>query len=820
MRRPLLSVALCFIGGVLLAEYARISPAGLWAALAGLALCSLLALTLPCSECVANLSVLLFVVAVGMAREGATHCPPAADDIRLLASDRPLVTKLRGVIDSPPEIGFRQPLLADPPEASRLEPFTDFVLRVNAVYMREGWRAAGGRVRTRIFEEAPRLRYGDAIEMCGTIRRPLPPTNPGQFDYKTFLARQGIHVLARANYAVNVRLLSHGHGSPIKRAVFAVRRAADRFLARHASPRIRSILLCMLFGNRNAIPDDVEEAFVRTGVVHVLAISGLHLMILAGSLWWLLCLTRLDRRANAAVVLAFVVFYAVMTGMRVSVLRAGIIVGLICLAEMLERDQDTINSLAGAALLILAANPNQLFSSGFQLSFAAVLGIVCFEAPIRRLLFGLPSLAERLAAPEHRSLAHDLLRRYVRLNISASAAALLATAPLVAYTFHIVTPFAVVLNIFVFPLVWAIVGLGSLVVPLGILLGQIVWPLAVVLNGLAMLLDRFVQSAGALRFTYAYIAGPSLLWLAAYYAVLILAADRRALGLRRVHLLVLLGMLFIVPAGRRAIATPEDTLVITCLDVGHGAAFVIEFPNGRNLVYDAGTWGRFDVGKRVIAPFLWSRGIRRVNTLVLSHAHVDHYSGVPGLREHIGVDRVLLHRRFVHLPITERLVEDLRHAGADVVEISTGARLSGYGECAVTVLHPPEGPMLERLSPNDRSCVLLLEWRGSSLLLTGDLQDMGARVLRRSFPGLRADIAQVPHHGRLSSALVRFLDTVSPGIGLVNAGRRGLGQGPDLSGLDRIRLYATPRCGAITVTVRPGGEKDVDTFLPTVLDTP
>lgn len=813
MRRPLVGVALCFMGGILIGEYCALPTGGPWGAVAGFLLCSLLSLVLPTTTWVRDLCVLLLVVAAGTVHKAAGRRPPPSDDIRLVASEAPAIAKLRGVIDTPPEIRRQERSPHELPGQDSPRVSTGFALAANAIRIGQGWEAVTGNVSVRIYAEAPDLRYGDAIEISAAIRRPSPPSNPGEFDYEKFLARQDTYVLAGAPFAENCRILSRGHGSCLKRWGYAIRQAADSLILRHASQRGQSILLCLLLGRRAAVSGDLEEAFVRTGTAHVLAISGLHLMMLAGSLWWLLCATCMDRRVNAILVILFVAGYVLLTGMRAPVLRAGIITALMCVGEIWEKPRDTINSLAVAALVILAYDPNQLFSAGFQLSFVAVLGIVCFHRPIHEFLFEPPGLADRLAPLSEQGLLRQMSGAYARGTICASLSAMLAAGPIVAWYFHVFTPMAVAFNLLIFPLVWAIIGSGVLAIFIGPFSDRLAGAFLQMSDLLTFLFEWTVRICGKIYFAYIYLPSPSPAWLIACYLILILAACRRYLPLKRVHYWILAASLFIVPACAYALAPQAQEIRVTCMDTGHGASILIEFPNGRNLLYDAGAWGPSDVGKRVIAPALWSRGIRHIDALVLSHPHSDHYSGVLSVRDRFRVDHLLTAGHFADSPATRMIVDALTSWGVRAETIAAGDRIAGYSDCAVDVLHPPEGSAAERMEPNDRSCVLRVRWGGFSLLLTADIERDGARVLLRNSPDVRAAVVQIPHHGGVSREVARLLKAASPEIAFVNLGS---GEAPSqtvFATLPRTRIYDTFHCGAITITAEPNGHVSVKTFL-------
>ncbi|NOZ23026.1 MAG: ComEC/Rec2 family competence protein [Planctomycetes bacterium] len=814
VRRPLVGVALFLIAGILLGEYCPVPSDWLWGAAAALALCAVLSLARVRSPWSVSVCLFALVVAAGILLQRHTAQPPAPNDIRFAAGDRSAVAKLKGIIATPPEIEPLDPVLPNFGKETDANSRTTFDLDATALRLGRQWRKATGRVRVNIYDEAGDLRYGDEIEFSASIKRPPAATNPGQFDYARFLGRRGIFVLANAGSRDNVRILTRNNGTWIKTRLFAVRRAAQAVIERHAGAQTRSILACMLLGHRRAVHGPLADAFIRTGTAHVLAISGLHLMILAGTLWWLLCLTPLNRRLSAVLVLLFVGFFVVITGMRASVQRAGTIAAMMCLGEIVSKRSDTLNSLGAAAVLVLLGNPNEIFSAGFQLTFSAVLGIVCFARPLDSFLFGGPSFLDRLAVEEKHNPAAEWIGRYGRGANAVSCAAMLATAPLVAWHFHIFSPVAILLNLLIFPFLWIIISLGTLEVLAGTLCAPLAWPLAQCVNGATYLFAHMVLIAARLGFGYLYLPGPSGLWLIGYYGVLAVAACPSLVPLRRVHIWALMAALFLFPAASRAVSSPPRELRVTCLDVGHGAAFFVEFPNGRNLLYDAGTARKYDIGGSVVAPFLWSRGVRRIDALVLSHAHADHYSGVPSLCERFPIGTVLIHRAFLDRPTPQWVIDYVARRGTKVEIIAAGDRIAGYGECRVEVLHPPDGPVLDKLRPNDGSCVLRIGWGDFRLLLTGDLETQGVRMVGCNFPGLHPDAMQLPHHGRLSAATRDMVLGFSPRVAMVNADDQDASPAVEQIARRGVAVYATSEAGAIALRVGAAGDVHAETFRP------
>jgi competence protein ComEC len=684
----------------------------------------------------------------------------AADDIGYVAADRPVPCKVRGVlVDEPTRFPPPKP---DPLRAMPGIETTTTVLAVTQLHTAGGWQPASGRVRLTVEGRLGGLHHGDAVEVVGQLTRPATPANPGEFDRTGRLRDQRITAELRTKRsAEGVTRLEEGWRASLFGWLAAVRGWGGRVLAANLPPDEAALAAALLLGDTAALDRDEWDAYVRTGVVHVLAISGQHLVVLGWFVWLVLRALGVRSRSGAWWVAGVMVGYALLTGARPSAVRAAVMVCVVCGAIVLRRRVNLANAFALAWLVVLGVNPTDPFTAGCQLSFLSVLVLVWGLGPLLtpRPLTPLEQLVE-----ESRTPPEKVIRWMARVVVSAYLVSLVlgaVNAPLILAWQNLASPVGVVLGppLVLLTSVALIAGFLLLIVaPLGWLAG---WPFARVTEWSLIGCERLVHLAEAVPGGWVYAPGPAPWWLVGFYAgvagAVLLAGRWRARCLAGLAAWTVFGLALSFDRPTR------DELRVTFLAVGHGGCVVLETPDGRVILYDAGTLTGPGVARRVLAPYLWHRNVWRIDEVFVSHADLDHFNGLPGLLERFPVGRVTLTPSFRDRPtpaVAAVLAEfDRRRTAVRVAK--AGDRFDAGGGVTLGVLHPPaDGPAGNE---NARSLVLLVRHAGHTLLLTGDLEGAGQDVLTAT-PAPAVDVMLAPHHGAAGANARRRADgTYSPG---------------------------------------------------------
>lgn len=665
----------------------------------------------------------------------------AADDIGALAREGPVAVTVRGTLADEPE-RYRPPRY-DPLLTVQRAATSACVLDVRAVRAATGPAPASGRVRLVVEGRLDDLHCGDEVEVTGQLVRPAGARNPGERDRAELLRDRRVRAELRVKRGADaVVRLEDGWRASLFGWLAAARGWGARVLAREV-PDESGLASALLLGETAALEREEWDAFVRTGTVHALAISGQHLVILSWFAWLFARACGARRRHAAWAVAALLVGYALLTGARPSAVRAAVMVGATCGALVLRRPLRPANALALAWLVVVAADPTDPFALGCQLSFLSVFvllwGALRWLAP--RALAPIEQLIEESRGPTERAARWLLGGLWRAFAVSAILTA--ANAPLVLAAQNVVAPVGVVLGP---PLV--VLTSGALLAGFLLLLAApvawfLAWPLARLTEACLAGCEWLVRLGDRVPGGHLYAPGPPLWWLVGFYALLAAGVLLAGPGAKRALVAGAVWAAFGLAVGGRPRET--DELRVTFLAVGHGACAVVEPPDGRVLLYDAGTVAGPDAVRRTVAPFLWHRGIVRIDELFLSHADLDHFNGVPELLRRFPVGRVTFTPTFVQkdAPGVAAVLAELERHG---VETRVAAAGDGFAAGAVSldVLHPPrEGPPGPE---NVRSLVLLVRHAGHRVLLTGDLEGEG-QALALARPLAPVDVLLVPHHG-------------------------------------------------------------------------
>jgi len=685
------------------------------------------------------------------------------------------------------------------------------VLRLGAARLRTGGRTFAAELPVEVFVRGrlAGIRIGELLRVRGRAAEVRADRNLGWFPRPARAVgdRVGLRVFCAGPAWARREGREGGRGPDA--AVLRWREAASRFWA-GAPPPASAILDALTTGERAAIPEATREAFLRSGLTHILAISGMNVAFLAALVYLglrrlLACVEPLALRRPvqplaAVATLPFLWFFCRFSGSQIPVGRAALTAAAAMVAVVLWRRVDPLDGCAVAGCAILATDPRALYSASFQLSFAAVAA----------LALAAPRLAPAATGQEATGPVARL-RRGARAILLASAAAGGATAPLVAFHFQQVNLVGPVANLVAVPLS------GMLVLPAAwlALAAEAAWPaLGELLRAVAVrLADVLVAVAGFFAAPSWASVGtprpPPLLVLALLALVAALLLPRAGPARRRARLGAAAAVLAAAIAWRAGAAAAGLRAVF--LDVGQGLAAAVLPPGGGVLLVDAGPrWGDDDAGRRIVAPALRRLGVARLDALALTHTHPDHAGGVASVLRELKVERVWVPA--VTGEVGDAVLRDAlarhRRGGGQLEALGRGAvRPVGEGATA-RVLWPPAAGGERRVragGENARSLVLLVAWDAGAVLVTGDAGPREADALRVTAAvwGPRVPLVlQAPHHGGSAEACAAFADAWRPRLSVVPVGRNSYGHPrPDaLAALEAAGEVArTDRDGAVLV---------------------
>jgi competence protein ComEC len=696
------------------------------------------------------------------------------DEVGLAASVEMTPLCLEAIATSSPR------LRAAPPEdpMSTMPSEERSVLIVSVTQVRDGgaWRTASGRLQVTVPGPLSGVQAGDRLRIFGLLGVSSPPLNPGEFDFARSQRQRRMLCRMSVDAAECITILERSPWWNPRTALHAIRSGSNEILAQHLRPEQADLASAILLGIREQIDSQRIDMFMTTGTVHLLAISGLHVGMLAAGFWVIARLGWMSRRKMLYFAIALFVFYALFTDSKPPVVRAAVLISVMCVARLLGRRAFAFNTLALAGLILLAVNPTNLFQTGTQLSFLAVATLSCSqrlsfwwaapEDPLQRLISQSRPWPLRVA----RTVGIFAWQLWI-----TSTVIWLVALPLVMYRFHLVSPIAVFLN----PVVWMPMG-AALFSGFGVLIfGWTIPPLADVSGWICYqslaAIERCVAWADEIPFGHTWTPSPPLWWVLLFYAALVIgvAFPRCRLGLRWAVAMTAtwfaLGFLLTVGPLARWNANPGEELACTFIAVGHGTSVLIELPDGKTLLYDGGSLGSSRFAVQPIAATLWARRLTHLDAIIISHADADHYNAVPGVLERFTVGVVYVSPVMFResTPALEALRDAILARGVPLRELDASDHLDGGDRVELEVLHPPPPGVIG--SDNANSIVLRIAYQGRTILLPGDLETSGLDDVMAEMP-LDCEIVMAPHHGSTRSDPIGFSTWSTPEHVVISAG--------------------------------------------------
>lgn len=642
--------------------------------------------------------------------------------------------------------------------------------------------------------------YGMLLALRGTLSHPSDTRNPGDFSEKSYLESNGISSLMLVRGSEQAAVLDTTRGSWLAiHAVIPVREYFVRVFGGLTHGESAEFLKGLIVGDRSGISVETRKAFVHSGVAHVLAVSGSHVVIVAGVLFFLFGLLRLPKWGIALSTILGLGVYALVTGGHPPVVRASITASIFLLGNILRTRSDPFNSLGVAALVILAIDARQLFDVGFQLSFVAVLSIVYLYPKMNALISLIPKA----------NLFQQACIWTLRV-CAVSLAASLGTLPLTAVYFGKVSLIGVAANIVVMPAVGGAIVLGFVTV-LANLVSTVVASSYAAVNQLLLECTLWViRWSGSISFAYADTSRFLPVYALPFYAALLFVFNLKTPRIARRWLLVFLVMLNVaIFAPQPAAVAATNKLRVAFLDVGQGDGAVIESPEGKVIVIDAGpSAGGYDAGERTMAPYLRRRNISRIDMLIVSHPHDDHIGGVPHILEQFDVSGVMESGQPVKSWVYKRYLSDLHSEGCSVDTARSGMPPVSLGNLRLYVLSPRPSliePDTTRRHPNlnNTSVVVRLQYGNVSFLFAGDAEQEVERMIVEQYGEfLGSTLLKTGHHGSKTSSTQEFLVAVRPAHAVVSVGRYNKFKHPSRDVLSRLRslnaeVYRTDEEGAL-----------------------
>lgn len=811
-------VALAMILGVMLGRRVEAMP---WVWLAGAI--TMVGVSIACLHrprtCATLLLIGTMLAAMSATQRFAFYYP--RHHITHFITDTPRLGQLRLYLPHQPRLrtmtfGQRFPV---PPRQVTLA-------RVTEILTWNGWTPVTGEVLVQIREPHPQLAAGQMVQVIGTLERPGVAMNPGQFDWQRYYRDQGVLCSVQIPHAQNITILTRDPPSILTRLRESARRAlAEGFDAEQSIDH--ALLGALVLGDYDPELRDVKEQFRRTGTSHHLAISGMHVAVVGGAIFLLMRLMRFGPRVCWSVTMACVLFYGLLATPSPPVWRSVILFLAAGSGFLLARFSGVLQFLALTVVLMLAVHPLDLFNAGFQLSFITVLGLILFSEPLTvRFANELDVITP--AEEERMSRSHRAARWFDRQSIviiCASVIAWLVSMPLVAAHFTQLNPWAVPASILLAPLVIASLCAGVLKIVMTWLIPSSGPLLATLAGNLSASMRWMVDWLARLPAGDVPLTAPAWWVIALCWIAIALLVVRWRLKLTRagsfVVVAIAFGYLLVGPyllGSSRSLQAGQ--VRITLMAVGAGQCALIEPAGGRTVLIDCGSNSLTDLNSNVVVPVLRDRRHTSIDTIFISHANTDHYSGVAEIADAYGVREIVVGDRF---DVSARETATGNALLRELAALELPPRVARPGDSiplgsrsAIEILWPAAGSTFEA---NDTSLVARLRANDRTLLFTGDIQADGIEALLNKDVDPKSDVLIAMHHGSSEDNTAALVDRVDPAWILSSNDRTLTGKQKrfDLITQSR-RLLRTHEYGAITIVIDVDGSMRVEGFAKNVAD--
>jgi competence protein ComEC len=853
--RPLIPLLLAFVAGIAVAD--QLPERLIWLAVAGILISGSIIIYAVNRHKNAKFFPLILFFCLGY--YSLTPWLPAffpQDHANVYVND-PFKWEISGIIDAPPlPQDYRTVCIIDRIQLSRPS-------------KKETTVSVKGKIRAIIYGDSRTLSIGDRLTFESKIRPFTNFKNPGGFDYIRYMAFKRIWGNAYTSYK---KVAIQPSANNVKKYLFTLRQKISTLINQSSDGDANAILHALIIGNRQHISKPLGSAFNRAGISHLLAISGLHIGIVASftfflSTWMLSQFKPMlrhawTRKGAALLSLIPILFYGIIAGMTPSTQRAVIMVSVFLLTFLLEREHDLINTISVAALIILIIYPPSLFSISFQLSFAAVLAIIYGTSKI------LPVRKKPVTITAY------FLKTIVTFCI-VSGLAIIGTAPLTMFYFNQISLMGILSNLIFIPLI------GFTIVPLALFSVFVLLPInssagfwgLKICDFILTFSIKWIYRIADLPFAAVKTITPSFIEISCIYALLgsvlylFFSYTKKILNnetqskirtkkklsqdahnkpglsrpLRAINALngmmpcrlikdpgeklsgrqwasILTGItLFILSADIYYWVDKrwgKEDLTVSIIDVGQGNAALIEMPGGKCALIDGGGYSNneiFDIGAKVIAPFLWQKKIKTIETVILTHYDSDHLNGLIFVLKHFNVKQVFAN----HEPATcfknkgfNQIIADKQIPYPPYNDFPKKLNINGV---IIKILYPMVhfADLVANdawRDSNNNSMVIQVNFKNQSILFPGDIMKKAEEEIIALNDNLRSTIMLAPHHGSSSSSTPGFLKYVNPEYIVISSGRQNRFGFPEQDVLSRykrnqIKTYRTDEDGCVSISI-------------------
>lgn len=640
------------------------------------------------------------------------------------------------------------------------EYYDNYIVRVQSVNNDSKYKNTNIilKVKNKPNSSCKKLEYGDLICGYASFEKPEIRRNYKGFDYSQYLKTQNVYMVCKSDY--NLIYLKKKNSLFVgKMWITSLRNRLINNLNQLLDNNSASVANSILFGDSSFLDDTQRQCFSDASLIHILAISGMHVSYVV--MFWTFALKKFDNRKRKYFLILFLVFFAYLTGGSPSVIRASIMCIIAISSKLIYRKSDTISNIALSALIILIINPYNFLNLGFQLSFLGTLGIVLFNSRISIFLDILPDVK-----------IINIIKSIIVIGISAN----ILIIPILINTYNTFSLTFIISTILVTPILLIMIFTGYLTAVLSLFSIKLAGISAIIFEFLVRIFNHIAELCSKITFLRFTVVTPSVIEVLAYYLIIFYlffffkkSHIKAILKIMLIIVLITLLMNFIV--------VQTSGLKLYFIDVGQGDSCLIKTETNKTILIDGGgsETGSYDVGRNVLVPYLLDRKITRVDYMIISHFDSDHVKGLFTVIEKLNVKNAVIAQQG-ELSDNYRYFEKLaKSKSVNVITVKAGDRLQIDKSTFIDILWPTKDLIHENIL-NNNSIVCKLNYKNVSFLFSGDIEKVAEEKIiqlygKSDVSPLKSTVLKVAHHGSKSSSIQDFIECIQPKIALIGVGK-------------------------------------------------
>lgn len=644
-------------------------------------------------------------------------------------------------------------------------------------------------INIKMSQDIPSMKYGDSLYIEGEFKQPEEARNYKGYNYKQYLKTKKIIGTVELEKA---KILKSSNGSFIHNIQKYIRDTINGTLTDEEG----NLLLAILLGDKDKLSEDIQESFKTSNLSHMLAVSGAHVSYIILGLTYVLQNSIIGKKNGKIVCMIFLLAFMAITNFTPSVTRACIMAILTLLSSIIYRKSDVYTNISVAALITLIFNPYSLLDLGFQLSYGGTIGIIIF--------------IKRIQGKKSNSKVINYIKQMALVSIYAN----IIIIPIMMYHFNTVSFTFIISNIMASPILGIIVITGFLFIIASITVKPLTRLIAIFIKPILSILIKISQICSKLPFSNILVVTPYMFNVISYYAIILYCIKSKKNNKCKIIICLLIVLILI----NFIIYIFPQKLRIFFIDVGQGDSTLIITPDKKTVLIDGGGSDSFDVGEKVLLPYLLDRRILKIDYVLISHFDTDHCGGILTIMEKVKVKNIIISEQAEHSENYERFKKLMIHKKIRLIEVKKGdkIKIGRYSEFKILF---PTSRLLSENPLNNNSIVAQFNYNNFKMLFTGDIEKLAEQqILKAEKAEIRADILKVAHHGSKTSSIPEFIKAVKPKIALIGVGKNNTFGHPNqqtIKNLENIkcRIYRTDLQGEIIIKIDQKGRMNVKSKL-------